>query len=110
MPTQNKMKETLYLEALPKAVRRAVRADPAPGMQPHGFTIEELRKSDPRATINPADPEGPPLDGADNEHGKTKLVYTHPHDETTHRVFQRALIAQANREHEEIVADNEEDE
>lgn len=91
---KTKTKETLYLEALPKAVRRAVKAPPAPGMTPHGFTDVEIRASVP----------------ADGEHGKTTLTYTHTHDEATHSVHQRALVAQATRELSSLLADDEEDE
>lgn len=85
--------ETLYLEALPKAVRRAVKAPAAPGMVPHGFSDVEIRASVP----------------ADGEHGKTTLTYTHAHDATTHAVLQRALVAQAGRELSSLLADDEED-
>lgn len=93
MPAKTKNEETLYLEALPKAVRRALRAPAAPGMVPHGFEVVELRASVP----------------ADGEHGKTTLTYTHAHDAATHTVLQRALVAQSGRELSSLLADDEED-
>lgn len=89
-----KQKETIYLEALPKAVRRALRAPQAAGMLPLGFDEVEVHASDPRA----------------GEHGKTTLSYSHSHDAATHSALQGIVVKQANREVVALLADDEEDE
>ena len=72
---------TVYLEALPGAVRKAFRAEPDPGDAPHDFTLVECRASDP----------------SKEEHGKTTLVYTYTGDDQVQKLQERRLIRRANR-------------
>lgn len=79
--------ETLYLEAHPKAVKRALRAVST------GFNVAEVRASN----------------NAEGEHGKTTLTYTHALDAAQHGSALAALTKQTNIEQHDLLADDEED-
>jgi len=83
----------LYLEAHPKAVRRALRADPDPGNAAAQFEVVDLHRSDPK----------------NGEHGNTTLVLGHSYDDTTWQVFKQRLVAESNRQHESLFNDDDED-
>lgn len=81
---------TIYLEAHPKSVKRALRAS---GVR---LNVVECRPSDNgRMDVD--------------EHGKTTLTYTHKLDDGQHRLALDALTKQANIEQDHLLRDDEED-
>lgn len=80
-------RETLFLQAPPAAVRRALKSPPAPGMAKHGFHVVELRAADNTA----------------GEGGRTVLVYEHDHDEASHQAHVAQVVARAAIAEQEII-------
>lgn len=80
---------TLYLEALPKAVKRALRGS-------SGLSVVECRASD-NANLER------------DEHGKTTLVYTTTLDATALNQALHDLTRNANIEQDLLLRDDEED-
>lgn len=85
--TKKSESETLHLEALPKAVKRALR------VVEHGFEVVECRLSN----------------NAEGEHGKTTLIYKTKGDATSQRSALDAVTKQANIEQDNLLRDDEED-
>lgn len=87
MPEKTKETETLYLEAHPKSVKRALRAAST------GFSVVECRASD----------------NSQGEHGKTTLVYTHKLSDGEHTLALNQLTKQANIEQDHLLRDDPEE-
>lgn len=81
--------EVLYLEALPKAVKRALRSV-------QGLSVVECRPSDNGILER-------------EEHGKTTLIYTTNLDPAALRTALDAVSKQANIEQDLLLRDDEED-
>lgn len=84
--TKTKTQEVLHLEALPKAVKRALR-------RVQGLAVVECRASN----------------NAAEEHGKTTLVYTTSLDAAALNAALHDLGKQANIEQDLLLRDDEED-